>query len=685
AVQERLAGEAPLRLRYLCSPHRRDSPLHPVVAQLEAVAGLGRGDTAETRLAKLRALLAKSDASDEAVALIAALLSIPVGEPYRLPEASPQTLREKTLAALLELFAGLVAGGTALVLFKDVHWADPTTLELLARTVERVASTRVLLLMTARPEFRPPWPDQAHMGTLLLNRLSDDEAAMLVQGVAGEVSLPAPVRRQIVRHAEGVPLFVEELTRAVLEGGVPAGGEGSAPLPVPTGLHDLLLARLDRLGSAREVAQTGAVIGREFTRELLSAVAGQPDAVLESALAQLVHAELLFRSGAPPEARYAFKHALVQQAAYESLPRSRRAALHARIAGALAASDPSLETTQPDLLAWHCERGGLTEEAVSHHTSAGWLSASRGAHAEARRQCASALRLIATLPEGTRRDQMNLEVLACLSRVIVLQRGFANCEAVDVQVRAQELWERLGRPVEFVGVTRDRWLLHFCRSETGPAQDLADKLLHLSRKQTDPRYTVWGHALTGGSALVRGEFLEASRHLQEGLRLMRSYSEDPSYLWRNQKTLRGPWTAWAHIMTWLGYAKCWLGYPDQALACLSSVIERAPAMSWEPALVVYSILKVQISSFFTGGAGLAQATEALSKRVSELDLAQYKAMATIYRGHVASCRGEPESGIAVMQEGMEAYRASETVVWSSHYHALLAEAYQRVGQLRKAR
>jgi class 3 adenylate cyclase len=258
AVQERLASEAPLELQYFCSPHHRDSALHPVIAQLERVAGFGRDDTAVTKLAKLRALLAKSDASEEAVALIAGLLSISVREHNRLPEISPRKLRENTLAALLGLFGGLAAQRPALVIFEDVHWVDPTTLELLARTVERTAFMRVLLLMTARPEFKPPWPDQAHVSTLLLNRLHDEEAAALVDRVAGEVSLPATARRQIVRHAEGVPLFVEELTKAVLESDLPAEEERSAPLPVPTGLQDSLQARLDRLGSAREVAQIGA-------------------------------------------------------------------------------------------------------------------------------------------------------------------------------------------------------------------------------------------------------------------------------------------------------------------------------------------------------------------------------------------------------------------------------------------
>ncbi len=256
AAQDRLAGEAELQLRYFCAPHHRASALYPVIAQLERVAGFARDDTAETRWAKLRALLARSEASEEATALLAALLSIPAGGRYRLPGTSPQRLREKTLAALLDLFAGLVAREPALALFEDLHWSDPTTLELLARTVARVASMPVLLLLTARPEFKPPWPDQAHATTLLLNRLGDNEAAALVRRVAGDVSLPGAPLQQIVRRGEGIPLFVEELTKAALESGLLAEGERSAPSPLPTGLHDLLLARLDRLGTAREARRS---------------------------------------------------------------------------------------------------------------------------------------------------------------------------------------------------------------------------------------------------------------------------------------------------------------------------------------------------------------------------------------------------------------------------------------------
>jgi tetratricopeptide (TPR) repeat protein len=280
---------------------------------------------------------------------------------------------------------------------------------------------------------------------------------------------------------------------------------------------------------------------------------------------------------------------------------------------------------------------------------------------------------------------MNLEVFSCLSGMAVLHRGYANREVIDVQVRAQELWERLGRPAEFIGVIRDRWMFHFCRSETKFAQNLAENLLQSSQEQIDPRYTIWGHALVGGSAMIRGELLDASLHLQEGLRLMRSCSNDPSYLWRSQKTMRGPWTAWAHATTWLGYVKCWLGYPDQALAYLSSVVERAPMMDWAPALVAYSTLEVQARSFFTDGLELVPRIRALSKRIGELDLALYNSMATIYWGYATSCCEDPEGGIAVMHEGMEAYRASETVIWSGYHRALFAEAYRRLGRLREAR
>ncbi|MBV9969040.1 MAG: winged helix-turn-helix domain-containing protein, partial [Xanthobacteraceae bacterium] len=487
AVLDRLENEVLWRLRYFCSPHYRDSALHPVITRIEDAADFTRDDTAETKFAKLKTLLARSDASDEAVALVASLLSLPVSEPYRLPETSPQRLREWTVAALLELFAGLAARRPTLMITEDLHWSDPTTLELGTRIIERAASMRVLVLMTARPEFKPPWPDQAHVTTLLLNRLSDDEAAALVQHVAGEAPMPRPALQQIVDHAEGVPLFAEELTKAVLESGLSADGERSAPLPVPNSLHDLLLARLDRLGAAREVAQIGAVIGREFTHELLGAVAGQPDPVLEPALAQLVRSELVFRAGTPPDARYGFKHVLVQQAAYESLPRSRRSVLHATIAETLLKRNPPLADSQLGLLAWHCEQGGLVEKAAYFYTSAGLGSTRHGAYAEAHEQFANASRMVAAMPEGEARDRSELHTVLCSILATSFRRGDACSEIAEAHYRATELWERLGQPVDLLGAAVGRYLFHHFRGEMRLAQELASSLLHTSQKQADPR------------------------------------------------------------------------------------------------------------------------------------------------------------------------------------------------------
>ncbi len=686
AVQERLAGEGALRPRYFCSPQHRDSALHPVIARIKRAAGFGRDDTAATRFAKLRALLAKSDASDEAVALVAALLSIPAGEQYRLPEMSPQKLRENTLAALLGLFAGLAAQAPALVVFEDVHWSDPTTLELLTRIVERVASMRVLVLMTARPEFKPPWPDQAHVTTMVLNRLGDDEAAMLADGVAGAVSLPTAVRQRIVRRAEGVPLFVEELTKTVLESGVPAQDERSAP-PVPTSLHDLLLARLDRLGPAREIAQISAVIGREFTHELLSAVAGRPDPALEGALARIVRSELVFRSGTPPDARYSFKHALVQQAAYESLPRSRRQELHAKTAKALLPRDPGLEDPQLDLLAWHCEQGGLIEWAAALYARAGYASTRRGVYAEAHEQFANASRMVAAMPEGETRDRMGLEIVLSFIAVTSVRRGYANSEAAEAHRRAAELWERLERPAEYLELPRFRYFFHFNRGELQHAQELALHLWDISQEQADPRYRTMGHLLVGYSMMLRGDLMGAESHLRDALTLIQSCSDDPAVPWRSlsDSDKMPSWTAWAMAHLTLGRVKCLLGHLDQARAHLTAVIDRAPPVGHATAQVEFSAVQVRVSSYFTEAAELAPSVARLSKLTREFGMALFDAMATIHRGHVISCLGKPEQGISLMEEGIAAYAATDAAIWSGYHRALLSEAYQRLGGLPEAR
>ena len=338
-IVERLGGEPHTRLRYFCSPHHQDSALYPSIAQLERAAGFRREDTAEQRLAKLEAVLAQgTNDLSEAVPLLADLLSIPTGDRYPPLNLTPQKRKEKTLHAQLAQLEGLAARQPVLMVWEDVHWSDPTTRESLDLLIDRVPTLRVLVILTFRPEFTPPWIGRPHVTMLTLNRLPRRQRAEMIAHVTGGKALPKEIADQIVDRTDGVPLFIEELTKTVVESGIvtEAGDHYAvagpmAPLAIPTSLHASLLARLDRLAPTREVAQIGAALGRSFSYELISAVAGMPQQKLDEALDQLASAELIFRRGTPPDAEYTFKHALVQDAAYSTLLRSRRQQLHGRI------------------------------------------------------------------------------------------------------------------------------------------------------------------------------------------------------------------------------------------------------------------------------------------------------------------------------------------------------------------
>ena len=361
-IVERLGGEPHTRLRYFCSPHHQDSALYPSIAQLERAAGFRREDTAEQRLAKLEAVLAQgTNDLSEAVPLLADLLSIPTGDRYPPLNLTPQKRKEKTLHAQLAQLEGLAARQPVLMVWEDVHWSDPTTRESLDLLIDRVPTLRVLVILTFRPEFTPPWIGRPHVTMLTLNRLPRRQGAEMIAYVTGGKALPKEIAEQIIDRTDGVPLFIEELTKTVVESGIvtEAGDHYAvagpmAPLAIPTSLHASLLARLDRLAPTREVAQIGAALGRSFSYELISAVAGMPQQKLDEALEQLASAELIFRRGVPPDAEYTFKHALVQDAAYSTLLRSRRQQLHGRIATTLENQFPEVVTAQPALMAQHC-------------------------------------------------------------------------------------------------------------------------------------------------------------------------------------------------------------------------------------------------------------------------------------------------------------------------------------------
>ena len=358
------------RLRYFCSPQHTDSALYPIISQMERAAGFAHDDTPQAKLNKLDALLARSFTTRQDAALLAEMLSLPNDGRYPTVELAPQERRQKTLETLVAQLETLSRSIPALMVFEDVHWLDPTSLEVLARTVDRVRTLSVVLAITYRPEFEPPWIGRPYVTALNLNRLGDREIAAMINRVAGNKALPESIRQDIIERTDGIPLFVEEMTKAVLE----AQGDdtikrtvAAAPSPsvnVPASLHASLMARLDRLGTAKEVAQIGAAIGREFTHALLAAVVRKPEHELGSALDRIVRAGLLFRHGAPPHASYLFKHALIRDAAYGTLLREPRHALHARIAETLERGFPDVAENQPEILARHCTEAGLIEKAA---------------------------------------------------------------------------------------------------------------------------------------------------------------------------------------------------------------------------------------------------------------------------------------------------------------------------------
>src|SRR6516162_5115855 len=393
-----VASEPHTRLRYQCSPYHRDSVLYPFVVALGRTARLAAGDPPETQLDKLEAILAPARIAGTAP-LFASLLSIPTGDRYPPLALSAAQQRRLTLAALLDQLEALARQKPVLMLFEDAHWADATSLEVLDLTVERVRALPVLMLITFRPEYEAPWAGLSHVTSVALDRLAPAEIETLAEHVAGR-PLPPEVTAQIVAKTDGVPLFVEELTKTVLESRLlvaePQGWRLDGPLPpfaIPATLQDSLAARLDRLGPVKEIAQIGAAIGREFSYPLLRAVAGRDEPALRAALVQLEEAELLFRSGVPPDARYTFKHALVQDTAYETLLKSRRQILHRQIADVLRGEFPAVAAAEPELVAHHLTQAGLDEPAIEWWGKAGDQALRRSAFKEAAAHLGKAIEL----------------------------------------------------------------------------------------------------------------------------------------------------------------------------------------------------------------------------------------------------------------------------------------------------
>jgi class 3 adenylate cyclase len=526
ALAERLHAEPHIRLRYFCSPSHQDSALYPFIDQLGRASEFARDDPPASKLEKLGALLARAAPLDEDLALLADLLSLPGSGRHPLQNLSPQRKKERILEALIRQLEGLARQQPIVMVFEDAHWIDPTSRELLDLIVERVRSLPVLLIVTFRPEFQPPWTGLPQVSMVALNRLDRRDRAALVEQIAGDKALPNEVVDQIANRTDGVPLFVEELTKSVLESGLLREDRDRyvldrvlPPFAIPTTLHDSLMARLDRLASVRLVAQIGAAIGREFSYTLLREVSRLPEGELQAALARLVASELVFQRGTPPDAVYTFKHALVQDAAHGSLLRNLRQQLHAQIAEALETQAPELIDSQPELFAQHYAEAGLVENSVACWGKAGHRSAARSAMAEAAAQLQKGLDQISLLPDTAERRRQELEFCSALGAALQAVKGYAAPETGQVYARARELWEQLGSPAQFLQIPYGESVYHLFRGELDLALRFAEDLLSLSRQRNDSAGLVLGHNSSGCNLMFKGKFGLSRSHLEAGIAL----------------------------------------------------------------------------------------------------------------------------------------------------------------------
>jgi class 3 adenylate cyclase/predicted ATPase len=670
ALAERLHAEPRLRLRYFCSPYHQDSALFPFIDQLGRASGFASHDPPASRLEKLEALLAQAKPPDADVAFLADLLSLPTSERHPLPNLSPQQKKERTLEALIRQLEGLARQQPALMIFEDTHWIDPTSRELLDLAVEQIRSLPVLLIVTFRPEFQPPWTGQPHVSMLALNRLDRHDRAALITQIAGRKALPDEVVAQIADRTDGVPLFVEELTKSVLESGV-------SPVGIPTTLHDSLMARLDRLASVRHVAQIGAAIGREFSYALLHAVSGLPEDELQGTLSRLVASELVFQRGAPPEAVYSFKHALVQDAAHGSLLRSTRRQLHAQIAEALEAHSPELMDSQPEVLAQHYAEAGLIAKSVACWGKAGHRSAACSAMVEAVTQFQKALDQLELLPDSRERQRQKLEFWIALGAALQAVRGVGAPQTGHAYARARELWERLGSPSEFLHTPYTQSFHHAFRGEYDLAQRLAEDLLRLSRQRNHSAGLVLGHLSSARSLMYGGKFGPSRSHLEEVLALYDPISHRP---------LVHQAGTHPHVnsMAFLGNVLFCLGYPDQALTQSNAAIAEARRLAHAPSLAQSLAFGAVLLSLVGDNAVLGEWVDQLVAVTIEQGFAHWGALGSIYRGWVTAKKGDLAEGISLLRGSLAASRATGAETYMPHHIALLARACGVARQIEEA-
>ncbi len=684
ALQERLQAEPHTRLRYFCSPQHTDSAFYPMISQLERAVRFERQDGPGVKYTKLAAVIGRTPGNDGQLELLAELLSIPSGgDLYRPVNMSPQRKKEQTIEALLRQLEVLARNHPVLMVFEDAHWIDPSSREILDLTVERAASLPILLVITFRSEFQPPWIGQPHVTVLSLSRLGRREGAALVESVVGSTFLPPEIMAEIVERTDGVPLFVEELTKAVVEAEAQVGSGNAAlagtpisGLAVPASLHTSLMARLDRLGAAaKETAQIGAAIGREFSYQLLALVAQKSEPELQFALARLVEAGLVFCRGTAPQAIYLFKHALVRDAAYGSLLRSQRQILHGRIVSIMESEFPEVGAAQPELIAQHCAEAGLVDIAIEWWSKAGEQALRRGAYVEATAHYEKAIRMADERPGGAPEGVIRLRLQIAYGQAMIAARGHGAPETTAAFLRARELSAQIEEPAERFSAYYGLWVGGYVRGELVSMKEIAATILRETKNRSGSAEACVAHRVSGVTRWFQGDYQNARIHLERASEWYDS-ERDRALAFQFGQDIG------VSAMIYLAIALWPLGELDRARRVADEAMTHAMS-SGHVATLAYGYGHLCTFGLIRRDAvGTLSHASALLELSREHTLPMWSAFGVFFHGYARALSGDDaDTGLTEMRQGILLCREQGILVWAPSLLAMNALEEMEAGQL----
>jgi predicted ATPase/class 3 adenylate cyclase len=665
-----------------CSPYHQNTALYPMIDLLERVVlRFDREESPQQKIGKLEGFVVQYGLPlAEAVPLLAALLSLPLPADYAPLTMSPEQQKQQTLHVLLTILLRIAAQQPVLFVMEDLHWVDPSTLEMLSLLVDQGPTARILALFTFRPDFASPWAGRAHLTQLTVNRLPRRQAVEVIRQVAHGKVLPAEVVEQIVAKTDGVPLFVEELTKMVLESGLLQERDEryalTGPLPplaIPATLHDSLMARLDRLAAVKALAQLGATLGREFSYVLLRAVAPWDEGTVQRGLHQLVAAEFVYQRGVPPQATYTFKHALIQDVAYQSLLRSTRQQYHQRIAQTLEAQFPEAVATQPEMVAQHYTAAGCAEPAVVYWLRAGQHASDRSAYLEAISHCTTGIELLRTLPPTPGHTQHAVTLYIALGAALQMTKGLAAPEVEHAYTQARALCQQVGETPDLVLVLVGLWRFHNVRSQLHTARELGETLLRLAQQAHDPALAVIAHYALGLTWMWLGVLPTSRQHLEEGIAL---YTPDQhrAPVFRMGQDPGVGCRAFVAQTLWL------LGYPEQALARLHEALALAHELSHPFSLAYAQCLAACVAQFRRDVPAAHEHAEATVALSTKQGFTQWAAMGRSLHGWALALQGRSEEGMAQVRQGIAAWRATGAALFVPYFSTVLADVCDHLGR-----